>query len=60
MIAGCAKSKLNVEAKIGMPSIVIGENCHVAAMSDMPCLVIPCTSAAGEFAVEVCIKQKNT
>jgi chemotaxis protein CheX len=59
MIAGSAKSKLDLDARISVPSILIGENCHVATLSDMPCLVIPCTSALGDFAVEVCIKQKT-
>jgi len=60
MIAGSAKSKLDLDAKISIPSVVIGDHCHVAAMSGIRCLVIPCTSALGEFAVEVCIKQKTT
>ena len=60
MIAGSAKSKLGLNANITVPSVIIGDHCHTATLSDVPCIVIPCTSALGEFAVEVCIKQNKT
>ena len=59
MIAGSAKSKLGFNANISVPSVVMGDHCHIATLSDMPCIVIPCTSALGDFAVEVCIKPKK-
>lgn len=58
MIAGSAKSRLGVDASITVPSVVVGDGCRVAAPSDMPCVVIPCSTAAGEFAVEVCLRRK--
>ena len=59
MIAGSAKSKLGLNANITVPSVIIGDHCHQATLTDVPCIVIPCTSALGDFAVEVCIKQKQ-
>ena len=60
MIVGSAKSKLGLDVRITVPSVLIGNDCHMATLSDMPCIVIPCTSAVGEFAVEVCIKHKQS
>ena len=59
MIAGSAKSKLGLDARITVPTVIIGDRCQMAALSGVPCLVVPCTSAMGEFAVEICIAQKN-
>ena len=59
MIAGAAKSKIGFDASITVPSVIIGERCHIASLTDVPCVVIPCTSPMGDFAVEVCIKQRN-
>lgn len=56
MIAGGAKQHLNGVASISVPSVVIGKGYTVAAMSDTPCIVIPCSSPFGEFTVEVCLK----
>jgi chemotaxis protein CheX len=57
MIAGSAKKDLGAVASITVPSVIIGPGHTVARLSDVPCIVIPCTTAAGEFAVEVNIKQ---
>jgi chemotaxis protein CheX len=59
MIAGAAKSKIGFDASITVPSVIIGDRCHMAPMTDAPCVVIPCTSPLGDFAVEVCIKQSS-
>jgi chemotaxis protein CheX len=55
MIAGSAKQHLGAVASISVPSVVIGYT--VANMSNTPCIVIPCGSPFGDFAVEVAIKQ---
>ena len=55
MIVGSAKSKLGFNANISVPSVVMGD-CQIATPSDVPCVVIPCTSPIGDFAVEVCIR----
>jgi len=57
MIAGNAKKDFGLEASISVPSVVIGSNHQVARMRDVPCIVIPCNCDAGEFTVEVNIKQ---
>lgn len=57
MVAGGAKKDIGVAASISVPSVIIGPGHHVARLSGVPCLVIPCTCAFGQFAVEVNIKE---
>ncbi len=57
MIAGNAKKDFGLSASISIPSVIIGAGHSVARLRDVPCIVIPCTSDVGEFAVEVNIKQ---
>ncbi|MBN2212495.1 MAG: chemotaxis protein CheX [Sedimentisphaerales bacterium] len=57
MIAGNAKKDFGLNAGIGIPSVVIGSNHTIARLRDVPCIVIPCTCSAGDFCVEVNIKQ---
>jgi CheY-specific phosphatase CheX len=57
MIAGGAKKHLGNAASITVPSVIIGSGHQIARLSDVPCVVIPCTSPVGDFAVEVNIKQ---
>jgi len=56
MIAGNAKKDLGLVTSIGVPSVVIG-NCHIICrLTGVPCVVIPCHTSVGDFAVEVNIK----
>lgn len=57
MIAGSAKQRLGAVASISVPSVVIGKGYTVCGMHNIPCLVIPCNSPFGAFAVEVSIKR---
>ena len=57
MIAGNAKKDFGVSSHISIPSVVIGPGHTIARIRDIPCIVIPCSCQAGEFAVEVNIKQ---
>jgi len=57
MIAGGAKKAFGVMANITVPSVIIGSGHMIARLSDVPCVVIPCQTVAGNFAVEVNIKQ---
>lgn len=57
MIAGSAKKDLGVVANISIPSVILGGGHIVARLSDVPCIVIPCTTPVGDFAVEINIKQ---
>jgi chemotaxis protein CheX len=57
MIAGSAKQHLAEVASISVPSVVIGKGYSISNLSNVPCLVIPCKSPFGDFAIEFCIKQ---
>jgi chemotaxis protein CheX len=57
MIAGSAKKDLGAPASISIPSVILGAGHTVARLSDVPCIVIPCKTPVGDFAVEVSIKQ---
>ncbi len=56
MIAGAAKPHLGGEASITVPSVIMGKGHTVSRPNDIPCLVVPCSTAVGEFAVELCIR----
>jgi chemotaxis protein CheX len=59
MIAGAAKKDLGGNANITVPSVVIGAGHVLARLSDVPCIVIPCDTPVGSFAVEVSIKRQK-
>lgn len=59
MIAGGAKKDLGLKANITCPTVIIGTGHIIARLSDVPCLVVPCSTSAGDFAVEINIKQMN-
>jgi chemotaxis protein CheX len=59
MIAGSAKTSFGGDTTISIPSIVMGCNHTLARLHDVPCLIIPCQTAAGAFAVEVNIKPRS-
>jgi chemotaxis protein CheX len=56
MIAGSAKKDLGHNATITVPSVILGHGHQIARLSDVPCLVVPCKTPVGDFAVEVNIK----
>lgn len=56
MIAGGAKKDFGGKTTISVPNVIIGSGHQVARLSDVPCLVIPCRTPAGNFAVEVSLK----
>ena len=59
MIAGSAKKDLGCVCSISTPSVIMGGGHTIARLRDVPCLVIPCKTEVGDFAVEVSIKQIN-
>jgi chemotaxis protein CheX len=59
MIAGSAKKDLGAAASIACPSVVMGPNHVIARLRGVPCLVIPCKTPVGDFAVEVNMKQAD-
>jgi chemotaxis protein CheX len=56
MISGAAKKDLGSMASISVPSVIMGKNHTVFRPHDIPCLVIPCMTPVGNFAVEVSLK----
>jgi chemotaxis protein CheX len=56
MIAGSAKTCFGGGTSITVPSVIVGSGHVIGRLHDVPCIVIPCDSAAGAFAVEVSIK----
>jgi chemotaxis protein CheX len=57
MVSGAAKAKFEGKSvSISCPSVVIGPNHKVAQPSDTTCICIPCTSACGEFSLDVAIR----
>jgi chemotaxis protein CheX len=56
MIAGSAKTAFGGGTNISVPSIILGAGHTIARLQDVPCLIIPCHTDAGDFAVEVNIK----
>jgi chemotaxis protein CheX len=56
MIAGAAKKDLGGAANITCPTVLIGAGHHIARLTGVPCVVIPCQTSVGDFAVEVNIK----
>lgn len=56
MIAGSAKKDLGKNANIAIPTVIIGKNHVIGRLSGVPCIVIPCKTPVGDFAVEVNIK----
>jgi chemotaxis protein CheX len=58
MIAGSAKTSFGGSTNISVPSIIIGHGHSIARLQDVPCLIIPCHTPAGDFAVEVSIKSQ--
>jgi chemotaxis protein CheX len=57
MIAGGAKKDLGAVASISTPSVIMGKGHSIARLKDVPCLIIPCTTEVGDFAVEVSMKR---
>jgi chemotaxis protein CheX len=56
LIVGAAKTELGLNSNISVPSVVMGKGHVIARHADIPCVVVPCKTVAGEFAVEVSIK----
>ena len=57
MIAGGAKRGMNRVASITVPNVIIGPGHIIARLSGVPCIVIPCTTPLGDFAVEINVTQ---
>jgi chemotaxis protein CheX len=57
MICGNAKATFQRKnVSITCPSVVVGPNHRVTGQSDIPCVLIPCTTDCGELILEVAIR----
>lgn len=57
MVCGNAKAAFQRKnVSISCPSVVIGSNHRVSSQSDIPCVLIPCSTDCGEVALEVAIR----
>lgn len=58
MVSGGAKANFkDRKVSISCPSVVIGEGHRLARQSDIPCIVIPCTTDCGELSLEIAIRE---
>ena len=61
MVSGGAKALFkDRKVSISCPSVVIGPSHVVAGHSDLPSIVIPCTTDCGELAIEITIQDKTS
>lgn len=60
MIAGSAKTSFGRSTNISVPSIIMGPGHVIARLHDVPCIIIPCSTPFGDFAVEVNLKPSPT
>ncbi|MEM9372887.1 MAG: chemotaxis protein CheX [Planctomycetota bacterium] len=61
MICGNAKATFQRKnVSITCPSVVVGPNHRVTGQSDIPCVLIPCSTDCGELVLEVAIRQTAT
>ena len=62
MVSGGAKAKFPDEKKvsISVPSVVVGKGHTLARQSDIPCVVIPCSTDCGEVVIEIAIREQAT
>lgn len=57
MVCGNAKAAFQRKnVSISCPSVVVGANHRVNSQSDIPCVLIPCTTDCGELVLEVAIR----
>lgn len=57
MVCGNAKASFQRKnVSISCPSVVVGANHRVASQSDIPCVMIPCSTDCGELVLEIAIR----
>lgn len=59
MVCGGAKAMFNEKKKVSIscPSVIVGADHGVSLPSDVPCVLIPCTTDCGEFVIEIAIRE---
>lgn len=57
MVSGNAKAKMpNTQSSISCPTVIVGEKHQVMHLRQYPAIELPCTCPAGEFVLEVSLK----
>jgi chemotaxis protein CheX len=61
MVSGGAKAQFpgNRKVSISTPSVVIGKGHKVSNRSDVPCIVIPCSTDCGPLVIEISIQERT-
>lgn len=59
MVSGGAKALFadSREVSISCPSVIVGEGHGVSLPSDIPCMVVPCSTDCGDFVIEIAIRE---
>lgn len=61
MVSGGAKAQFkDRRVSISCPSVVIGSGHTLARQTDVPCIVIPCSTDCGDISIEIAIRESNT
>lgn len=61
MVAGAAKRDFkDMEVKISLPSVIMGEKFHVANSRNVPRIIIPCTCHLGQVNVEIAMERTSS
>jgi chemotaxis protein CheX len=57
MVTGGAKAMFkDRKCSISCPSVIVGKDHTVARQSDIPCVVIPCSTDCGDLFIEIAVK----
>ncbi|USN98336.1 MAG: chemotaxis protein CheX [Phycisphaeraceae bacterium] len=59
MVCGGAKAMFTDKKRVSIscPSVIVGKDHGVCLPSDVPCVLIPCSTDCGEFVIEVAIRE---
>jgi CheY-specific phosphatase CheX len=61
MVADGAKAQLlNLNVIIALPSVIVGDQRHLASSEEHSCLIIPCRTCFGDYIVYVTLKINKT
>ena len=54
MVAGGAKSQFEgLDISVSLPNVILGKNHYISGSKNAPRIIIPCTSDAGKFYMEI-------
>lgn len=56
MVSGGAKAMFNKKVSISCPTVVVGAGHSLSRPSDIPCVVIPCSTDCGDLVLEIALR----